>query len=437
MSNNALTAEPLVKRALSAHSAIGVAIGVVLYLICLSGTLMVFHDEIEHLEQRGEPHVSSIAPAAVQRAAEVAMSREPDTTHLFMRLPTDGFNRVWVQTDNQSHYADAAGEFAAEPWTPWSDFLLNLHYYLHLPTSFGMILVALFGVFLFAMSLTGLLAHPKIFKEAFTFRRFRSRQLRETDLHNRLSVWTAPFHIVVGLTGAFIGLASVSALAIGSLHYEGDAAAVFEPVFGSEPVVDAASAPLARIDLALAYMDENHADKPIIWVILHDPGTAGQYLQFMAEHPRRLIYAEKYNFNGEAEFLGTVGSADGAAGQQIADSVYKVHFGSFGGLPVKLTYSILGFVLLWIIAAGMKIYFLRRAARGRPIPALERAWRAVLWGAPALMLAAFLLAIGFPELGRVITPLFWWGLLGLVLLNMIAGHRLRAGHGNSAEVPGR
>ena len=57
--------------------------------------------------------------------------------------------------------------------------------------------------------------------------------------------------------------------------------AVFEPVFGGEPPADETHAPLANIQKALEFMNANHAEKPLLYVILHDPGTKGQYLQIM------------------------------------------------------------------------------------------------------------------------------------------------------------
>lgn len=401
----------LVKRALSAHAVMGITISAVLYIICLSGTVSVFKEDIHKLEQRGEPRVEYLSPESAQQAAEVGFNEEPSSAHLYIQMPSDGHSRALVQTDNQERYVTSEGTLSDEIAHPWSTFLIDLHYYLHLPKSFGMIVVAIFGVFLFAMSISGLLAHPNIFKDAFSFRRSKSEQIKKVDLHNRLSVWTAPFHISNSLTGAMIGLAVLSIAALAPLKYGGDQHAVFAPVFGDEPVVDETPAPMANIDKALRYMAENHPEKPPVYVILHDPKTAGQYMQIMAEHPRRLIYAEKYNFTGDGEFIDTVGSADGTIGQQVADSVYKVHFGQFGGLPVKLAFGIFGICLLYIITSGLRIYFLKRRNKGRGAPALEGAWKGLVYGAPALMVTSFAASMALPLSASLLTRMFWIGLI--------------------------
>ena len=158
-------------------------------------------------------------------------------------------------------------------------------------------------------------------------------------------------------------------------------------------------------------MAETHPEKPPVYVILHDPKTAGQYMQIMAEHPRRLIYAEKYNFTGDGKFIDTVGSADGTIGQQVADSVYKVHFGQFGGLPVKLAFGIFGICLLYIITSGLRIYFLKRRNKGRDAPALEGAWKGLIWGAPVLMATSFAASTALPLSAPLLTRIFWIGLI--------------------------
>lgn len=412
MANKHSGAAARVRRATSAHGVLGVAIAASLYLVCLSGTVSVFKDELEVFEQRSEiPKVTVLDGDALMRAAREGKQAEPESKHLLIYPPNGRREVAVVGTDKHAQYVDPQGMLTVIKEHPWTSFLIDLHYYLNLPHNFGMIVVAIFGVLLFGMSMSGLLAHPNIFKDAFSFRRGKSPRLMQTDIHNRLGVWTMPFHLSNSLTGAMIGLASLSALAIATLDYEGDRSAVFAPVFGSEPAADMHPAPMARIDLALRYVQEQYPFTTPVLLVLHDPLTQGQYLQIFAEHPDRLIYAEKYNFDGAGRFLGTVGSADGSLGQQIGDSVYKVHFGSFGGIPVKVAYGVFGVCLLFIIHAGMRVYFLKREARGRSSAAFYSAWLGLALGAPALLVLTLLASTIVPLTAAQLIRLFWGGLI--------------------------
>ena len=56
-----------VKRSLSAHAAIGLLAGALLYIVCLSGSLLVFYEEWQRLETPAAPQMTAIDPDAVQR----------------------------------------------------------------------------------------------------------------------------------------------------------------------------------------------------------------------------------------------------------------------------------------------------------------------------------------------------------------------------------
>lgn len=404
----------IVKRALSAHSAIGVTLSAFLFIICLSGIFMVFEDELRIWEQKGEPRVEALTPAGVQKIANRALARDKNTGSLILYLPTPEVARARVVTGEKAHYANAEGELVVEAHYPWQDFLLYLHYFLHLPTTFGMLIVSALGVFLFSMSITGVLAHRNIFKEAFTFRLSVTEHLEKADLHNRLSVWTAPFHIAISLTGAIIGLAALISLGVGALKYNGDSDRVMRNIYGAKPAAGSTPAPMGNIDKSLIYMKEHYPNFPPNIIIVYEPGTENQQIQIYAQHTRRLIYAERYNFDGAGNFIETVGNADGYWGQQVYDSMYKIHFGSFGGLIIKIIYGVLGTALLIIIAAGMNVYFLKRRNKGYPLIRLERAWKGVVYGSPFLLLTTYILAIIFSAVTFPFTVIFWGGLALIV-----------------------
>ena len=411
----------LVDRSLSAHSVMGLLVSAVMFIVCLSGTVAVFEDEIGWWERPTAP-VLAVTPEAAQASAERVIATQPDTSHVYLYLPRDNWPRFVAGGDDGLETANTEGALTGNYETPWNDFLINLHYYLNLPSSFGMIVVAIFGVMLVAMAISGFIAHPRIFRDAFRLRRKGQARIVQADLHNRLSVWTSPFTIVVAATGAMIGLFSVVALTLAQASFDGDTRPLVEAIFGDEPAPDATPAGLADIGAALAAMPEVAPDADPFLVVLHDPGTAGQHVSIYGEHHDRLIYGETYNFDASGNFMGHEGASDGEAGQQIASSVYRLHFGDFGGLAVKIAYAGFGIALCMIIAAGMNIYFLKRAERGVAMPRLFSAWSALVWGTPALLaltLLASLAGIG----GAWLPVLFWGGCLG-----MAAGGGLLADH---------
>ena len=408
----------LVRRALAGHAAIGLLAGALLYILCLSGTLIVVHEEWQRWEQPAMPEMTAIAPGAVEAGIARVLATEADrspTTHLWVHLPNEALPRTVITTDHQAVYLDAAGRIAGPEAHAWTEFLIHMHYYFHLPTVFGLTVVGAMGVMMAALALGGLLAHPRIFRDAFRLRRRGAPQLSYADWHNRLGVWTLPFNLAVSLTGALLGLATIMAMLMASLSHDGDIERVFSPIFGEEPAADARPAPLPNVAAAMRHMASAEPGVTPTYVILHDPGTRGQHVQILADHPRRLIFGDYYLFDAAGAFHGKAGMSDGTPGQQASASTYKLHFGSFGGLPVKLAYILFGLALTVISATGTWLWLMKRRQRGRASPRLEAMWTTVIWGTPILIAVAFPLRLALgPEAPLAI--LFW-----VVLALLLAG----------------
>ncbi|AKM06141.1 PepSY-associated TM helix domain-containing protein [Pelagerythrobacter marensis] len=420
-----------VKRALSAHAAVGLLAGAILYILCLTGTIAVFYVEMQRLEQPNAPEMAEIAPEAVQRGVEAVLAREAQeglapTTHLYVHIPVEELPRATVTTDTQAFHLDREGRIAMPEMIEWNDFLVHLHYTLNLPSLVGITIVGIFGVMMLALSLSGVIAHPRIFRDAFRLRARNNAGVGLTDWHNRLSVWTLPFGIAIALTGALIGLATVTAYGLAESAYGGDVEAVYAPVFGEEGPPDPAPAAAPDVAAALQYMAREYPDVRLTYAVVHDPLTAGQHVQMIGDHQRRLIFGEYYAFDSEGAFQGTTGMADGALGQQAAASTYKLHFGNFGGVWVKIAYVALGAALTAICATGSYIWLGKRRRRGIEEPRLRAAWTGVIVGTPvALVATAAARAIIGNE--APFAAIFWIGLAAWIGGSIALAGRRREG----------
>lgn len=409
-----------VARALAVHGALGLAIAALLYLLALSGVLLLFNHELQRWEQPGAPEMRGIEAEAVARGAAQSLAVQPErTTHLYVNYPLPDLPRTVITTDHGAHFIDADGDLAGVEHFPWTQFLLDLHYYLHLPSLPGLTLVGALGALLLGLVLSGVLAHPRIFRDAFTLRRGAGR-LTTVDLHNRLAVWSAPFHAVLALTGAMLGLATLLAVLLAGSGQAEDTHAVFAPVFGDEAPADLAPAPLADLVAVQRAMRSDHAAVPLHYLIVHDPATRGQHVTAIARPSDRLIFGEYYHFDPQGRFLGNTGLAEGKLSQQLAASIYGLHFGDWGGLPVKLVYALLGSLLALVVATGPRIWLARQRARGTARPHWEAAWSGVLWGAPLALAVTLLAAVLGVDRGGLLVAGFWV-VLGLAIAGAARG----------------
>lgn len=411
---------PLVQRALAGHAAIGLLVGALLYIVLLTGSLSVVHERLLRWENVDAPRVEALSPIKVQRAlaqAWHAPGKSPSKT-LYIALPNAASGRAVVYNDDGAHLLDQDGAIAAEAANPWTEFLLALHEHLNLPATFGLILVGLLGVMMAALSITGIVAHPRIARDAFLLRARGHRQLAQADWHNRIGTWTLPFALAIALTGAFFGLGSVGAGLIARVYHGGDVSRVYSPVFGDFVGHDPRPAPLADVATALRTMHNRFPDAEPGFVTVVGPGTKGQRVIVLAEMPRRLIYGENFLFDAAGTYHGTVGLSDGRLGQQAAASAYKLHFGDFGGWPVELLYLALGLAVTAIAGTGMSLWLQKRHKKGHDCARLEAFWSVIVWGTPMLLALAYW---GTRILPAALTPVltFWSGLALAVAAGLI------------------
>ncbi len=213
---------------LSGHSVLGLAISALIYLICLSGTIVVFAQELERWEQPAGPVLTAVTPDAIDRGLSEIHAKAGSTARaISVLLPSGATPRIVlvggsVEGGGNKWVANANGRLIAPVSHPITDFLVALHANLHLPRLAGLAVVGLIGVALLALLMSGVLAHPHIFREAFTLRRGGSLRVQEADLHNRLGTWGMPFFILVTLTGAVLGAFLLMFGGMAATAYKGD-----------------------------------------------------------------------------------------------------------------------------------------------------------------------------------------------------------------------
>ena len=141
-----------------------------------------------------------------------------------------------------------------------------------------------------------------------------------------------------------------------------------------------------------------------LFVIVHDTGTPAQHMEIFSQYPNRLIYSDNFVFDANGNFLYQQGFSDGDIGKQIVYSMYRLHFGHFGGWWTKIIYFLLGLGLTIISVSGINIWLAKRKYKD----AINNLWIGFVWGTPT--------ALAIPALTQLITAytsnsLFWLSLI--------------------------
>lgn len=382
-----------VRSMLAGHSALGLAFAALIYVVCLSGTISVFVQELQRWEQPDAPLVD-VTPTADAISAAVhagyAQALAEHAAHdVYVAGPLRTPGRFQVHYDDHERgiegewLANEEGRLVARISAPWSEFIGDLHMHLHLPQTWGKYLVGLTGVALFSSLISGLLAHPRIFKDAFALRWGGSRRLQEADLHNRLGVWGLPFHVVVTVTGALLGLSSLIIGVLALAAYDGDRSKAVSVLFGPRAGADETAAPVPDVGAMIRQINVVAApDEQFSSVFLQHIGTAGQSVQLGMHVPGQIAFSTTYRFSGDGKLLANPQQTETGPGRWILGALQPLHFGWYGGPAVKLLYGLLGIALTIVTSSGVAIWLARRRDKGRPAPGWEKAWAVMVWGQP-------------------------------------------------------
>ncbi|MFT3722061.1 MAG: PepSY-associated TM helix domain-containing protein [Hyphomonadaceae bacterium] len=399
------TSAALVRAVLAGHSALGLAFAALIFLVCFSGTVAVLRPEIERWESPQAKTATEATLGSVARMRDEALARYPGAHHLYVYLPTaeTPYPRVLVDAVEgqplKQWMADANGHLVSEQAAPFADFLQRLHFYLHLPPTWGLILVGLTGVALLSSLVSGVIAHPRVFRDAFHLRWGGSKRLQEADMHNRLGVWGLPFHVLVSLSGALLGLSTLMLGILAFVVFKGDVNKAYAMFIAPAPKDDPRPAPLAPLDPMFAHVSQQAPEAKITSVFFEHPGETGQSVTVTGETHNRLDRGDFWVFGGDGRMLEGGFSNSAESGNAILQGLYVLHFGTFGGWPIKIAYVLLGMGLTAVTASGVAIWLARRRDKGKPAPGWERVWTSFCWSQPpsfAIAALARLLAPAAP-----------------------------------------
>ena len=385
---------------LAGHSALGLFFAALLYLICLSGTMIVFYEDISEWEQPGYA-AGQPTDASLQHMLEaihahgVEQSGPLHSVTLFTERRDEG--RVTARYLSDSSVFEAwiadpqSGALLQQRHAPFSEFIEDVHVRLRMG-AIGLYLIGLAGVAMLSLTVSGVLAHPRIFRDAFHFRRGGARRLSEADVHNRLSVWALPFHLMISFTGAFLGLAFLIVAILAFVAFDGDQAAAVRAVLGPQPTESAEAAPLPDVEALLADARARSGLERFNNLVVEHPATMGQVTQLELEAPNDLAPGETFFYDANGVFLESSGSADGGIGAQTLAAMGPLHFGSFGGLLIRLAWVGFGLASTLVVSTGVTIWLARRREQGRAAPRWERVWSAAIWGGAIACIAPFFTA---------------------------------------------
>ena len=332
-----------------------------LLMLCITGLPLIFEHEIDDLtgHDRWRPANPGGPLMTYDQVLETALARQPGHAPIFMSFDTDR-PVVNVTSGPTADAPEAKMHFApidrtsgdGVPPTPAGgvmDFILQLHTDMFLGLA-GMLFLGAMGLLFTASIVSGIVVYAPFMRRLpfGTVRASRSHKVKWLDYHNVLGAVTLAWVLVVGVTGVINTLAKpitdnwkATALTDLAAPYQG------KPLTAHRASIDAAvrtaQAAMPGMEVQfVAFPGSGYSTSHHYAVFLHGTTPLTKHLARPA-----LIDAE----TGELTAV-----QDMPLLSKTLSLSQPLHFGDYGGLPLKILWAVLDLITIVVIGSGLYLW---------------------------------------------------------------------------------
>jgi len=341
---------------------------VFMLMLCVTGLPLIFHDEIDALFEQSvtapELPPGTPATATLDRVVDAARAARPNDHPLFVfwreespavtvvamspkLIPDPGqFHNVSVDSRTAKLLGDEP------PHMGVMDVILRIHrdMFTGLP---GELFLGFMGLLLVLSIVSGVVVYAPFMRRLdFGTIRRSSKKLAWLDLHNLAGMVTVVWLLVVGFTGTLNTLSTP----MFNLWRMQELPKLLGPFLGME-----VAAP-PSLDAALAAVRARLPAATITSVTLPTAGRFGS--------PRHLVVWTKGDTPITSRlFTPTLVSADARLDVTVPDMPWylqtiqvsrPLHFGDYGGLPLKILWALLDVLAIAVLVSGVYLWFARK-----------------------------------------------------------------------------
>ena len=353
-------ASHLLKTHLPLHTWCGVVSALFLIVCFLAGALTLFLDDLNRWAAPPPPSVMPAPDARQQAQLLDYMAAHPEITTTFtlhLRTTADAPAPLSWERDGEQFWAtrDANGQWRrfSAPLPALGEVLDDLHRTAGIPGAVGGYTMGVVAV-LYALALISgtVLLLPRLKRQLFALRPEGGRRRAWLDLHNLLGLTALPFHLVIAITTAvFVFYAPLE-----------QAMRALSPVADTD-VAEAAGQgellpPATLLARAQAFAPALQAER-MVFDALDDRAEALVVVLGGTATGGRRLYVALNPYGGALRYRNSGGSFYHAA----SDAFAALHFGNYGGYPLRWLYFVLALAGAVLFYTG-NLLWLDKRARG-------------------------------------------------------------------------
>jgi len=262
------------------------------------------------------------------------------------------------------------------------EFLYRLHFLaqlnqigINIGTPFGYAVAGLVSfMFLFAL-ITGLLLHwDKIKSNFFIFRPWNKWKTVWTDMHTAMGVIGFPYQFMYALTGIIFCCDSLLIIPFSQYMYNGDSKEIYAGLgYNDNKEYAYLYSPIHsdfKVGVLLDGLSEKWPNSHIDRIFINNYGDKSMHVTAMytANIDKNFAGAGKmiYRVADKKILFEKSANEKGSYMDYIKGFIYRLHYGDFGGYPVKIIYFVLGIMGCLIIISGILIWLVARDKNNVP-----------------------------------------------------------------------
>lgn len=407
------------QRLLDIHGWSGVILGLALYVVVFTGSIVVFVHEIG---------VWSANPSSIETSLSTPLDAKimtlinsvPEAYRDEFEIRQDAANQLIIRFHTHEKVAGEMKEkviryqlnpktlAVLQKFSGYRDeipainanilesFFAELHINLHAPDPIGLYLTGMIGLILLISAISGLILHRHLIKDIFLSPRLSTRLLNTRDRHNLAGTWSIPFSIILAFTGAFFSFATTLGLPVIAITaFGGDQQKAMQVIIPEQQHNDPTPAVFLGVENIIKQTETaNIAGSLPLSIDVTHWGRADALVTTTHAPTAANMFFSRHQFNGvTGEYLGekpTLGKV-ASTGSNMFGLMQALHFGWFAGLLSKVIWMSLGLATCYVTLTGLQLWVRRRANNHswRPYAALISI---VGYGTPIAMITA---AIGY------------------------------------------
>lgn len=371
------------------HGWVGIVSGLALFIAFYAGAITMFEGPIQRWASPQSPLPAAAPLSRASELVEAVIAAHPEAARsidVHMATGPENPARVsWTVRGGdhggaETHYAAFApdGSLTVETRgpSPVAQFIDVLHQQVGLPFEHEIAMPIMGGIALlyFVAIVSGIVVLlPSLVSDLFAVRVGKNVKRMWLDLHNVLGLLSLPFHVIMALTAVVF--------AFHDQFYDLQGATFARP---SEVRVEAEENPApaaARTMLPPGELARRvEAQAPgfdVLSINYHREADGSTHTRISGHDPRYGMRAPTYGMVEADAYTGELTETDYMPGLQggwgaTVTSFFALHFGNFGGAPVRWAYFLLGMAGALLFYTGNLLWIESRRKRERRSGAVEQ-----------------------------------------------------------------